>query len=266
MRDLKISLCQYSIKWESPSENSQKLFSALSGYFSSSLRDDFRPDIVVFPEMFLTGFTMNREMGEESDGISLNWMKMVAGKFGVAIAGSLPVRDNNKYFNRMFFVFPGGEESHYDKKHLFEMGKENEIYSPGNEFVIVDFKGWNIALNICYDLRFPVWSRNQGMKYDLMMNVASWPESRIGITEFLTKARAVENISYYAFANRTGDDPSNSYCGGSRIVSPRGEDIAFQEKIDDVVFFNGVLSYEKLISLREKFPVWKNFDKFIINF
>ena len=262
MTDLDITLCQYPVVWEAPQENMERLFAALEKYFSSYVVNESTSALVVFPEMFLTGFTMNEAAAEAGDGPSHQWMQMVSSRFNVAVAGSLPILEGGKIYNRCFFIAPNGAEWHYDKCHLFSLGGEDEVYSAGKEFVVVHYMGWNIALSICYDLRFPVWMRNVEMKYDLMLNVASWPEPRIRVTEILSKARAIENLSFSAFANRIGEDSSNSYNGYSRIVNPRGEDIASSKSVDDFRFFNAVLSYSDLMTFRKKFPQWMDFDNF----
>lgn len=262
--DLNIVLCQMPVVWESAEENCRRLSSVLERYFSDCGTGAAVPDVLVFPEFFSTGFTMNREAAQGGDGFTLGWMKEISQKYGAAVVGSVAVSEDGKIFNRCYFVSQETGVKHYDKRHLFRMGEENEIYSAGSERVIVGYKGWNIALNVCYDLRFPVWSRNAGNGYDLMINVASWPSSRIRVTEPLVKARAIENMSYFAFVNRTGEDPSNSYSGGSMIVSPKGDDMASQRHIDGFDFYYASLSYSSMKAFREKFPAWMDGDKFEI--
>lgn len=257
--DLKTVLCQCDVVWESPQENCRRLTLLLDSHF-----EDSSADIVVLPEFFSMGFTMNAAAVREEGGVTLSWMESAARRYGAAIVGSVPTVVDGKIRNRCIFVAPDGAKTHYDKRHLFRMGQENEYYSPGDERVIVPYKGWNIALNVCYDLRFPVWSRNVGLGYDLLINIASWPDSRIGITEHLIKARAVENMCYALFCNRIGEDPSNSYNGHSRIVSPRGEDIAVAENRGEAQLLCATLSARKLDSLRERFPAWRDADLFEI--
>lgn len=261
--NLKITLCQCPAVWESAAENC----SALSAGFDAFWKDceeGARPDIMVLPEFFSTGFTMRREVAQKSDGATVRWMKEVSQNYGTAIAGSVAIEEDGKVFNRMFFIAEGSVLGYYDKRHLFRMGAENDFYSAGESRTLIDFKGWKIALNVCYDLRFPIWSRNAGMEYDLMINAASWPSSRGKVIEPLVKARAIENMSYFAFVNRVGNDPENTYGGGSLIVNPRGEDIALRRVSGGIEFYSASLSYSKLSDLRERFPVWMDADKFEI--
>lgn len=268
MKDLSIIVCQCDIEWENPLGNCSKIEAMLD----SAIRDVEEGgggnsaqsvDLVILPEFFSMGFTMSRDAAISERGSTLKWMREFAASRGVALYGSVPTvdTDSGRMYNRGYFVYPDGLVVKYDKKHLFRMGGESESYSAGAERVVVDYLGWKICLNICYDLRFPVWSRSAELEYDLLINVASWPASRIGVTEHLIKARAIENISYAVFCNRVGNDPSNHYNGLSRVVSPRGEDILLlSEDKEDVA--NVVLKYEPLRGLREKFPVWKDGDRF----
>ena len=257
--DLNIVLCQCDILWEAPRENCRRLSHLVERYMEGRT-----VDLLVFPEFFSMGFTMNYDAGLLEGGQTLRWMQSIALKYNLAVVGSVPTAEGGKIVNRCYFIVPDGAELHYDKRHLFRMGEENEHYAAGESRVIAQYKGWNIALNVCYDLRFPVWSRNVGLEYDLLLNVASWPDSRIGVTEHLIKARAIENMSYAAFCNRIGEDPGNSYNGHSRVISPRGEDIAVAVNMDSAQFLSATLSGSKLDSLREKFPAWKDADSFEI--
>lgn len=257
--DLKVFLCQCDILWEAPQENCQRLSSMIDEQLQGE-----GADLLVLPEFFTMGFTMNYDAVLSEGGLTLLWMHSIARKHNLAVVGSVPTAQGGKIVNRCYFVCPDGEEFHYDKHHLFRMGEENVHYSAGDSRVIVQYKGWNIALNVCYDLRFPVWSRNVGLEYDLLINIASWPDSRIGVTEHLIKARAIENMSYAVFCNRIGEDPGNSYNGHSRVVSPRGEDIAVAENMGSAQFLRATLSAQRLDNLREKFPAWKDADKFDI--
>lgn len=262
--DIIIALGQTPIVWESAAENCSRLSSVIADYINVC-DSDRRPDILVLPEMFSTGFTMNPEAVQSERGPSLKWMAEICELYGIAVVGSVAVEEGGNVYNRCYFVSEDTRTRFYDKRHLFRMGKENDFYSAGDRKLIVNFRGWNVAINVCYDLRFPVWSRNVEKGYDLMINVANWPSSRIKVTEHLVKARAVENMSYYAFVNRVGDDPSNSYNGFSRIVSPKGDDIASVKNVNGVDFFSAELSYSKLLGLREKFPAWMDGDNFEIN-
>lgn len=256
---LNILLYQYDILWEKPLENLDTVESNLRKWFAVK---GTVVDIVVLPEFFTTGFTMDNSFAECEPGITLERMMEWSKEFDAAIVGSLPVRDGEFIYNRCYFVTPDGSVSKYDKRHLFRMSRENEVYSAGNEKVVVDFRGWKIALNICYDLRFPVWSRNWGAAdgYDLMINVASWPLQRIEAAQILAKARAVENLSYFIFANRVGKSPSEEYSGGSMVIDFKGNDISEDRSVDGLKFLVAILDLEKLRKFREKFPAWMDAD------
>lgn len=263
-RDLKIILVECDIVWESPEQN-MSLYNSLLDRLDLT---DRVADIVIFPEFFNVGFTMNPECAEGMDGVSVNWMRRVAQEKSVAVVGSLPILDNGEIFNRAIFITPEGDEFYYDKKHLFRMGEEPLTYTPGKSQCVISYKSWNILLNICYDLRFPVWTRNVDNRYDLILNVASWPDKRIKVTEPLIKARAIENGAYFAFVNRIGSDPSSEYNGHSRVVDFYGNDIGetieFEEKEDRCNLIYSLLSHSSLKEYRERFPVWLDADRFTI--
>lgn len=262
MRDLSLLICQCDIEWEAPKKNLERIESLLEGYMAS----DTTIDLVILPEFFSMGFTMNREAVILEGGESVRWMKSFAQKWNVAIYGSIPTIDSldGKMYNRGYFLYPDGRCEWYDKRHLFRMGGESDVYSAGGEKKIVEYKGWRIALNICYDLRFPVWSRNVNLEYDILINIASWPASRISVTEPLIKARAVENMAYTIFCNRVGDDPTNHYNGLSRCITPRGEDLLEGRlELENISILT--LMAEPLLSLRERFHSWKDGDNFTIN-
>ena len=186
-----------------------------------------KTDIVVLPEMFNTGFSMNPEkLSESPESETFDWMKNIAEKGNFGICGSYIVKENMKFFNRWIFVSPEKESWHYDKRHLFSMAREDKFFSSGKTRLIFSFRGVRISPFICYDLRFPVWSRNRN-DYDLMIIAANWPESRREVWITLLKARAIENQCYVAGANRIGTDGEGiKYCGDSVIINPRGEIIA----------------------------------------
>lgn len=265
MSELKIVLCECDVLWESPQENCRRIEEKVQTFIQSNIGD--RGDILILPEFFSMGFTMSKDSVRSEGGCTLEWMTKCAKEWNMAIVGSVPVivSDGETMVNRCYFVYPDGELEFYDKRHLFRMGEENEFYTSGRSKRIVEFKGWKIALSVCYDLRFPVWSRNRGLEYDLMINVASWPAVRIGVTEHLAKARAIENLSYFAFCNRCGEDPKIRYCGGSMIISPKGDDIADCQDIDGWKFYGASLSLSWLNTFREKFPVWRDADQFELN-
>lgn len=209
---MKIALIQTDIIWENPNENRrllQEKINTISQYV----------DLIVLPEMFTSGFTMNPEnVAETMQGETISWLKEIVKSKNTAITGSLVIQENGNYFNRLIFVFPDGEIQHYDKRHLFTLAGEDKIYTSGKEKLIVEYKGLKICPLVCYDLRFPVFSRNTE-DYDLLIYVANWPKIRTNAWDILLKARAVENISYVVGVNRVGTDNNNhEYIGHSQAI------------------------------------------------
>ena len=255
---LRILVCQYDTIWENPQENHIRLGRELEEYLSKAGAE---VDIVVLPEFFATGFTMNGSFAQDEQGETLSFLKDISRKFNVAVVGSVPVKEDGNIYNRAYFVTEDGVVNHYDKKHLFRMSNENKVYASGSQKTIFEYKGWNISLNVCYDLRFPLWSRNINNQYDLMINVASWPIQRISAAQTLAKARAIENQAYYIFANRSGNSPFEEYNGGSMIVDYKGKDIA---QGDNGKFLRATLDLEGLRTFRTKFPAWMDADDFRI--
>lgn len=257
MDPLRISLVQYDIAWEDPNANRLKL-----GLLIDPLKG--KTDIILLPEMFTTGFSMNAsELSETMDGITVKWMHEMASVTGAAIAGSLIINENSHYFNRFLFVTPEGEIFSYDKRHLFSIGGENLCFTPGNKRVVINYCGWKIALLICYDLRFPVWSRTAG-DVDLMLYTANWPQKRKIVWETLLRARAIENQVYTAGVSRTGTDGTGVlYFGGSMVIDPKGELLIGLSDLSDKAG-TITLSLEQLNSFRKKFPVSLDADSFKI--
>lgn len=256
MHPLKISIVQTDIAWENKQENLRMLREKLHALRGTT-------EIVVLPEMFSTGFTMkSRELAEPVSGITVRILKELAADFQLALCGSFICSERSNYYNRAFFITPEGEEFYYDKRHLFRMGNEAEYFSSGNNKLIISYRGWNICLLVCYDLRFPVWSRNVNNEYDLLIYVASWPQARRLAWDTLLCARALENMCYVCGVNRIGVDGNKLiYNGGSVVFSPKGEPLASvpdgEEGIETVS-----LSLISLQQLRDKFPVWKDADAF----
>ena len=216
-------------------------------------------ELYILPEMFSTGFcTAPEGIAEQNEGHSLAWMKKKSSQTGAAIAGSVAVCDNGRYYNRFYFVKPDGSVSRYDKKHLFTFGGEHNHFTAGDERVIVEYKGIRILLEICYDLRFPIWSRNHG-DYDMILYVASWPTVRINAWKTLLVARAIENQCYVAGVNRIGNDPTNEYCGGSMIIDPYGKVIA-SCKDNAAETASAEIDMMMLDAFRQKFPVLNDSD------
>ena len=256
MHPLKISIVQTDIAWENKLENLRMLREKLHALRGTT-------EIVVLPEMFSTGFTMkSRELAEPVSGITVRILKELAADFQLALCGSFICSERSNYYNRAFFITPEGEEFYYDKRHLFRMGNEAEYFSSGNNKLIISYRGWNICLLVCYDLRFPVWSRNVNNEYDLLIYVASWPQARRLAWDTLLCARALENMCYVCGVNRIGVDGNKLiYNGGSVVFSAKGEVLASvpdgEEGIETVS-----LSLISLQQLRDKFPVWKDADAF----
>ena len=221
MHPLKISIVQTDIAWENKQENLRMLREKLHALRGTT-------EIVVLPEMFSTGFTMkSRELAEPVSGITVRILKELAADFQLALCGSFICSERSNYYNRAFFITPEGEEFYYDKRHLFRMGNEAEYFSSGNNKLIISYRGRNICLLVCYDLRFPVWSRNVNNEYDLLIYVASWPQARRLAWDTLLCARALENMCYVCGVNRIGVDGNKLiYNGGSVVFSAKGEVLA----------------------------------------
>ena len=248
---MKTTILQCDILWADPAGNVARMDEVISCNPGS--------DLYVLPEMFSTGFCTDPEgVAESIDSPTLAWMKGKAASIGSAIAGSIAVTENGKYYNRFHFVKPDGSVITYDKKHLFTFGGEHHHFTAGQDRVIVEWKGVRILLEICYDLRFPVWARNRG-DYDMIIYVASWPTPRVDAWKALLTARAIENQCYVAGVNRVGNDPSNEYCGGSRLIDPYGNIIAECEDGKEMVA-TGIVDMEVLEAFRAKFPVLNDAD------
>lgn len=263
---LTVALCEFAMHWNSPDINMRMLERSIEWLYNDAGLS-LMPDIMVFPETFLTGFSVDPSYAvDPCESKEIEWMKGMASRFSTGLAGSLAVVQDGKIVNRLFFVTKEGEVYHYDKRHLFRMSPEAGIFTPGDSRTIFSFGSWNIALNICYDLRFPVWSRNVGKEYDMMNNVASWPLSRIGAATALCRARAIENQVYYLFANRTGDSPSGLYNGCSEIYDYKGNALSTRVDChhlgDDGCFRIAHLDLGALRVFREKFPAWMDSDNF----
>lgn len=249
---MRLLLLQTDIRWHSPEENRNRA--------SELIRTAPESDLIVLPEMFTTGFATKPKGVAEPTTNTLEWMKNTASDTGAAVAGSVAIEENGNYFNRFYFVKPDGSYTVYNKKHLFSFGGEHLEYTPGEERVIVEWKGWRILLQVCYDLRFPVFARNRN-DYDLMINVASWPTVRIHPWNTLLRARAIENVCYVAGVNRVGEDPENSYSGGTVLVGFKGETVAEARwNQEDVVYCE--LDKGALDDFRKKFPALSDADAF----
>lgn len=249
---MKVTILQRDILWADPKSNVQRADEAIDRNAGS--------DLYVLPEMFSTGFcTEPKGIAETTDSDTLLWMKRKSKAIDAAIAGSVAVHENGKYYNRFYFVKPDGNVIHYDKKHLFTYGGEHLRFTAGEDRVVVEFRGVRILLAICYDLRFPVWARNHG-DYDMMLYVASWPTPRIAAWSALLVARAIENQCYVAGVNRVGTDPSCQYCGGSVLLDPYGNTMAAcQDNYECEA--TATIDMEALRAFRQKFPVLNDADR-----
>lgn len=255
--NLRITLAQVDLVWENPEQNRLDLEMQLGQLIGKS-------DLVILPETFTTGFSMRAtDLAEPMDGPTVNWLVNLSHKTGMAIGGSLLIKDNGLFYNRFVFVTPQGEFTYYNKRHLFSIGGEATSFTPGDQRVIINFLGWRIALYVCYDIRFPVWCRNVN-DTDLMIFTANWPAARQVVWNTLLKARAIENQVYVAGVNRIGTDGNGiSYSGESQMVNSRGEVIK-QNTIACNGLYSYVISKNKLDDFRKKFPVANDADSFLI--
>ena len=253
MKDLSITTIQADLHWEDKEQNLKMFEKHIESIQEST-------DLIILPEMFSTGFSMRAEdLAEEMDGSTVAWMKNLATQKNVAITGSVIIKEGDKYFNRLIWAEPNGLVKHYNKRHLFGMGDENSHYTAGQEKLIVDYLGWRINLNICYDLRFPVWLRNSKENpYDVLIIVANWPEKRIEHWDTLLKARAIENQCYVIGVNRTGfDGNSIPHTGNTSVIHPFGN-ILYSSS--DVEHNTILLSKHELMLNRRQFPFLRDAD------
>jgi predicted amidohydrolase len=264
MQDLSISLIQCPLIWEDVNANLD--------YFNRSLGSlKEHSDIILLPEMFSTGFSMAPErLAETMGGQVWEWMSDWAFRLNSVMAGSQIVLEHGRYYNRFLWVEPDGQTYKYDKRHLFRMGDEPKHYSAGKTKTIVSYKGWKILPLVCYDLRFPVWSKNRvsplGFDYDVILYVANWPTRRIKHWDILLKARAIENQAFVAAVNRTGYDGNGiNHDGHSVILDPLGEILADAGSESEVVL-RAQLGYRMLQEYRERFPVSTEWDDYEIKF
>jgi predicted amidohydrolase len=254
---LRVSLVQTDIIWENPSANLailEEKLQALQG----------QTDIIVLPEMFNTGFSMNDHGVEIGRGPTTQWMQVMAKRLQVLLLGSFKCKEGIHFFNRLLAVEPSGKIHQYDKRHLFRMGGEHEFYSAGKESIVISYAGWHIAPFVCYDLRFPVWSRNVNLNYDLAIYVANWPAARAHAWSTLLKARAIENLAYVVGVNRTGEDGNGLlYQGDSALIHFKGLGLVEMGASEDIQTYG--LSHADLVQFRTQFPAHLDADEFQIN-
>ncbi|MBS7256781.1 nitrilase family protein [Flavobacterium branchiicola] len=253
---MKIALIQSDLYWENPLEN-RKNFELKINQIESDV------NLIVLPEMFSTGFTMNAaEVAEGMQGETILWMQSLAKKRKCALTGSVIITEDGKFYNRMLFVFPSGEFQYYNKRHLFSLAGENQFYTAGNQKVIVDYLDWKICLQVCYDLRFPVFARNKE-NYDLLLYVANWPKVRTNAWDALLKARAIENLSYVVGVNRIGLDANNyEHTGHSQAIDFLGNYILEPQETENV--FVVELDKNKMLETRKKLDFLSDRDFFEI--
>lgn len=259
-KSLNVALVQTDLYWKDKVANMAMLEEKIS-----SIQE--KVDMIVLPEMFTTGFTMEAgDVGEAMNLHTTRWLKQMARQSQALVTGSFVVQDAGKFYNRLVWVKPNGDIGHYDKRHLFRMAEEDDHYAMGTEQKIFEWKGWKIMPQVCYDLRFPVWSRNSlsddgSLAYDLVFYVASWPAPRINAWDILLQARAMENLSYSLGVNRVGKDGNGVlYTGHSGAYNFKGETLSFSQEKEEILITE--LDYESLIEFRKKFPAWMDSDSF----
>ena len=262
---MRISILQTDIVWENKQENLRRLREKLETLRGTT-------EIVVLPETFSTGFCMDTAgLAEPTTGETITTLRQWSEEYQLALAGSYIASETTlesgepAYYNRAFFLTPEGDAYYCDKRHLFRMGHETEHFTSGNQRTLIQYRGWNILLLVCYDLRFPVWSRNRNNEYDLLIYVANWPVPRRKVWDILLQARALENLSYVCGVNRIGRDGRNTpHDGGSAVYSPKGEVLAAIPDNEEGAATTA-LSLSSLQEFRLKFPVWKDADDFVIS-
>lgn len=254
MKDMKVIILQTDIRWANPGANRAHVEELMDSCPDA--------DLYVLPEMFSTGFCTQPEGVAETECETLQWMRRKAAGMDCAIAGSVATETGGKFYNRFYFVTPDGQTQWYDKKHLFTYGGEHTRYTAGKERVVVSFRGVRFLLQVCYDLRFPVWSRNRG-DYDAILYVASWPTPRVEAWKALLRARAIENQCYVIAVNRVGKDPYCEYSGGSAVIDPYGHTLAACEDGKEE-YAGASVRMDELETFRKKFPVLDDADGFAL--
>lgn len=262
MSDLTFTIIQTNLHWEEPTQNLKMLEEKIKGIKEKT-------EVIILPEMFTTGFSMKPEQfAEGMEGETIKWMKCISSERKIILTGSIMTADKGNYYNRLIWMLPNGRRGIYDKKHLFGYADEDKHYTSGTKRLIASVKGWKINLLVCYDLRFPVWSRqsyrhddNNGLEYDILVYVANWPESRNHMWKTLLQARAIENQCFCIGVNRVGNDGNGIYYSGdSMLINPLGEVLYQKAHEEDVYTFT--LQKEELEKIREKMPFWKDADAY----
>jgi omega-amidase len=268
MSSISVTIIQTALYWEDKPANLQMFSEKISGITEKTA-------IVVLPEMFTTGFSMNTgRLAEDMDGETISWMKKKSAEKGVILTGSMIAKEKNAadniFFNRLIWMLPNGDFGIYDKRHLFAYGNEDQHYTSGKKRLIASVNGWKINLQVCYDLRFPLWIRQSklpdsplGPEFDILIIVANWPSARSHAWKTLLQARAIENQCYVIGVNRVGTDGRGlDYAGESMIVGPAGDIIKILGDKEEI--FSYSLDRERLEDFRTKYPFWKDADRFLI--
>lgn len=264
MSSLTVTTIQPDLVWEDKTANLQRLEKQI-------LSIEQPTELVILPEMFSTGFSMRPEgLAEPMDGPTVTWMSEIAARRKVILTGSVIIQEEGNYYNRLIWMLPTGEYGFYDKRHRFAFAGEDDQYTAGHKRLIGSVKGWRILLLVCYDLRFPVWSRQtpaepgeSDLEYDCILYVANWPERRALAWKTLLQARAIENQSYVIGVNRVGNDGNNIYhSGDSMIIDPLGVVLYHGQRKEET--FTQTLQKERLTEVRQKFPFWRDADHFTI--
>lgn len=261
MQDLKIAFIQSELHWHNPQAN-RSMFEEKIWEINSPV------DLIILPEMFTTGFTMDASDHAEVMGTTtVKWMAQIAAQTKAVITGSVIIKEQGNYYNRLIWMNPDGDYKHYDKRHLFRYAGEHQNYVPGNERLIVELKGWKIFPQICYDLRFPVWSRNHfidgNAAFDVLLYVANWPDKRVSAWDTLLEARAIENLAYSIGVNRIGADENGvNYCGHSAAYDYNGKVLHGPQEHEQIVMLE--LKYDSMEQFRKRFPFYLDADKFTI--
>ena len=275
MQDLSVTLIQSDLYWENQIANLANLEEKIAQISTQT-------DLIILPEMFNSGFTMNaKSVAEPMNFTTFKWLRQQAKKANSVVTGSFIVKEGKNYFNRLIWMRPDGSFEKYDKRHLFRMGNEHLTFTGGTERIIVELKGWKICPLICYDLRFPIWSRQEGKKieeretyssltpqaspplYDLLIYVANWPSARSQVWDTLLMARAIENQSYCIGVNRVGNDGMGlNYSGNSAVIDFKGNQTFYQK--DSEIIHSQTLNYQDLTDFRAKFPAYLDADNYTI--
>lgn len=254
---LRITLLQTTLSWEKPEENVDLLDSKISSLEAGQ-------DIIVLPEMFSSGFTMNAAaVAEPMDGRTMQWMRRIAERTDAVVTGSLVIESGGRHFNRLVWMYPDGSYRHYDKRHLFGLAGEENTYAKGHHRTVFEWKGWRIFPLICYDLRFPVWSRRtSGFDYDLLIYTANWPERRSAAWRRLLPARAIENQCYVAAVNRVGEDGNGIPHSGDSVILDYLGDVLAEAPAGKDCPITASLDQPSLLRFRDQFPFAKDADPF----